>query len=415
MSEHLRQQIIESRVDEVASLLGISADEAFLRFVHSLVVGRSLHAFDSDDLTEGGQDKQIDVITIEDDGDSADVWILQSKHSTSFESNMIVQMGNGLRWLFERPRAEVDELANTALRDKIYEYRSVQNNLGPSNLRIHVAFVTNGRTSTLSDEFSEELQGIRNSYSADVFEFFDIKVYGQHELVSLLQAEERQTRRIDARLRVKYDANNPSLIRYYSQGLKGLICSIPAQEIGRIVNADPDGSIFDLNIRRFLGNRGAVNKDIQETCTSTQNSYEFWFLNNGITIVCDEFDANTDPDDAHINLRNMQIVNGCQTATTLAVAQSEGTLAPDVRVMVRIYETSDTDLVDKIVLTTNNQNQISSRDLRANDPAQIDMENGFSIYGLYYERKTRQFDTGQIPIERIFPNEAVGQWHLAVY
>jgi hypothetical protein len=180
------------------------------------------------------------------------------------------------------------------------------------------------------------------------------------------------------------------------------------------VNDDTSGSIFDLNIRRFLGSRGAVNKDIHETCTSLENSYEFWFLNNGITIVCDEFDANTDPDDPHIKLANMQIVNGCQTATTLAVAQRDGALAPDVRVMVRIYETSDTDLVDKIVLTTNNQNKISSRDLRANDPVQIDMENGFRIYGLYYERKTRQFDTGQVPIDRIFANESVGQWYLAV-
>ena len=305
MSMHLRQQIIESRVDEIAEQLSISADEAFLRFGHSLIVGRSLHAFDNDDLTEGGQDKQIDVITIEDDGDSADVWILQAKHSPSFESNMLIQMGNGLNWLLERPRAEISRLANTNLRDKIYEYRSVQNNLGPSNLRVHVAFVTTGRTTVLSDEFKEELEGIRNRYSSDVFEFFDAKAYGQDELIALLQAQERQTRRIDERLRIKYDANNPSLIRYYAQGLKGLICSIPAQEIARIVNADTDGSIFDLNIRRFLGSRGAVNKDIQETCTSAENSYEFWFLNNGITIVCDEFDANTDPDDAHIRLENM--------------------------------------------------------------------------------------------------------------
>jgi hypothetical protein len=410
----LRQQIIEDRIEQVSSLLGISTDDAFLRFIHSLIVGRSLHAFDPDDLTEGGQDKQIDVVTIEEDGDSADVWILQAKNSTSFSSNMLVQLGNSLRWMFERPRAELATLANTALRDKIIEYRSIQSNIGPSNLRIHVAFVTKGRTSELSDEFRQELRGIRDTYSAEVFESFDIKPYGQDELISLLQAQERQSRRIDARLRIRYDVNTPSLIRFQAQDLRDLICSVPAQEIGRLVNADPDGSIFDLNIRRFLGTRGAVNKDIQETCTSPESSYEFWFLNNGITVVCDRFDANTDPDDAHIKLENMQIVNGCQTATTLAVAHREGTLAPDVRVMVRVYETSDTELVDKIVLTTNNQNKISSRDLRANDPVQIDMEDGFRIYGFYYERKTRQFDTGQIPINRIFANELVGQWYLAV-
>jgi len=274
--------------------------------------------------------------------------------------------------------------------------------------------VTNGSTTNLPDEFMQELRSIRDSYSADVFESFNIKPYGHDELISLLQAQERQSRRIDARLRIRYDVNSPSLIRYQAQDLRGVVCSVPAQEIGRLVNADPDGSIFDLNIRRYLGSRGAVNMDIQETCTSLESSYELWFLNNGITIVCDRFDANTDPDDAHIRLDNMQIVNGCQTATTIAVAHLEGTLAPDVRVMVRIYETSDTDLVDKIVLTTNNQNKISSRDLRANDPVQLDMENGFDIYGFYYARKTRQFDTGQISIDSIFANEPVGQWYLAV-
>jgi hypothetical protein len=257
----LRQQIVEDRVEQVATLLGISLDEAFLRFAHSLIVGHSLHAFDQDDLVEGGQDKQIDVITIEEDGDSADVWVLQMKHSSSFSSNMLTQMGNGLQWLFGAPRAEVATLANKAFRDKIYEYRSIQNNLGPSNLRIHVGYITNGRTSAISEEFNQELKAIRDTYSNDVYESFDIKPYGNDELVSLSQAQERQSRQIDAELKIKYDSNNPSLIRYYAQDLKGLICSVPAQEIARVVNADPDGSIFDLNIRRFLGSPSSATQE----------------------------------------------------------------------------------------------------------------------------------------------------------
>src|SRR5262249_18784361 len=111
---------------------------------------------------------------------------------------------------------------------------------------------------------------------------------------------------------------------------------------------------------------------------------------------------------------NMQIVNGCQTAATLALAQRQGILAPDVRVLIPIYETQDVDLVSRIVLTTNNQNKISSRDLRANEPAQLDMEQAFRIYGYYYERKPRQFDDQLIDISRLFTNEAVAQWYLAM-
>ncbi|EWG99932.1 hypothetical protein Q427_22250 [Halomonas sp. BC04] len=67
-------------------------------------------------------------------------------------------------------------------------------------------------------------------------------------------------------------------------------------------------------------------------------------------------------------------------------------LQKDARVIVRIYQTDDTDLVDRIVLTTNNQNKISGRNLRSNDEVQIDIEKGFQFYNLYYERKPRQYD-----------------------
>ena len=411
----LKQQIIEDRVESLAKMLGVDHDEAFLRFSHSLVTGRSVHNLDPADLVEGGQDKQLDVITIDDQAANADVYILQCKNSTGFSSNALIQLGNGLQWLFDRPRAEVLTLGNAALRDKIYEYRSIQSSLGPANIRIHVRFITKGQTSFLSDEFLQEWGSLRSRYHAqDVFEAFEIEPLGVSELVALLNAQERRTRKIDSDIRIKYDANTPSLLKYYSQGIKGLVCTVPAQEIARIVNDDPDGAVFDLNVRRYLGTRGGVNKDILKTCTAAQESYEFWFLNNGLTVVCDSFDAVTDPDHPHVKLRNMQIVNGCQTATTLALAQAEGTLSPDVRILVRIYETPAKDLVDRIVLTTNNQNRIGSRDLKANDSVQIDMERAFSIFGFLYERKARQHDQAGVDSSLVIPNEAVGQWYLAI-
>ena len=47
---NVRQQIIRDEVEGVADLLRISEDDAFLRFAQQLLTGRSLHAFDDDDL-----------------------------------------------------------------------------------------------------------------------------------------------------------------------------------------------------------------------------------------------------------------------------------------------------------------------------------------------------------------------------
>jgi hypothetical protein len=65
-------------------------------------------------------------------------------------------------------------------------------------------------------------------------------------------------------------------------------------------------------------------------------------------------------------------------------------------------------------MMTNNQNQIKSRDLRANDPVQLDMEEGFRNYGFLYERKPRQYDDTTIDPTRLFTNEAVAQCYLAI-
>jgi len=252
-------------------------------------------------------------------------------------------------------------------------------------------------------------------YDNGTFSKFEFQVWGADELVSYSNKLERANRKIDADLRIIYDTNTPSLIKYYTGELKGMICTISAKEIADIVNKDKEDAIFDSNIRRFLGSRGAVNSDIRKTCTDTSVSFQFWFLNNGITVVCDNFDAVTDPDNPYVKIKNLQIVNGCQTAKTLALAAQEGKLAKDSRVLLRIYETTNFDLVDKIVLTTNNQNKITSRDLRANDPEQIDMEKGFVKYGYYYERKLRQYDDiSDIDTNRIMVNETVARSYLSI-
>lgn len=411
---NLRQQIIQERTEEIAQIFNLNKSDSFLRLTHSLIVGQSIHSFDPNDIVDGGQDKQIDVISFEEDGDQATVYITQAKNEFSFSSNTLIQMHNGLNWIFTKPRSNLNQLGNNAFRDKILEYRSLLSGIGPSNIRIIVTFVTLGLTSELSDEFKQEVKAINDEYDNDTFAEFKLEIYGADELVGVINAQERQNRRIDDSIKIKYDANNPSLIKYYSQDLKGIVCSAPASEIARLVNNDPDGSIFDLNIRRFLGTNVAVNKDIYRTCSSTEFSYQFWFLNNGITILCDDLDPVTDPDNPHIKLKNMQIVNGCQTATTLALAQRENKLPPDVRVLLRVYETNNPDLVNKVVLTTNNQNKISGRDLRANDPVQIDMEKAFSFYSYYYERKPRQFTDVDVDALRIITNELVAQAYLAI-
>ena len=153
--------------------------------------------------------------------------------------------------------------------------------------------------------------------------------------------------------------------------MRASFVTVKGSEIARLVGGDRDKAIFDLNLRRYYGpEKGRVNPRIAATSSNRNESHLFWFFNNGITIVCDRCQVVDDPDSPHLKLTNLQIVNGCQTSMTLAATAQKGSLQDDVEVLAKIFETSDEGFVSKVVLTTNNQNAISSRDLKANDQVQ---------------------------------------------
>lgn len=412
---NIRQQIVQSNIEQTANQLCIDEDKALVRLAHTLITGQSIHSFEESDLVDGGQDKQVDVITIIDESDEAEIFVLQVKNTQSFESNIIIQMRNGLQWIFNKQRADINTISNTNFKDQILNYRSLQSSIGPSNIHVRVAYITNAQGTDVSDECKQEIKTIEDEYDNDVFASFKFELWSSNELVDRINALDKKNKKINADIKIRYDANTPSLIKYQTQDLTGIICSVPASEIADIVVKDKNGFVFDLNIRKYLGSRGSVNPEILSTCSNNESSYLFWFLNNGITIVCDKVDPVTDPDNPHIKLTNMQIVNGCQTASSLAQAAQSGLLQKDARVLVRIYQTGDSDLVDKIVLTTNNQNKISGRNLRSNDTAQSDLEKGFNLYNLKYERKPRQYDSDTtITKDLIISNDTVATAFLGI-
>lgn len=146
--------------------------------------------------------------------------------------------------------------------------------------------------------------------------------------------------------------------------------------------------LFSRNIRGFLGET-AINKRIQ---WSLRKEPEYFiYLNNGITIVCDNAKSYTVSGQTMIRIDNPQIINGQQTTRCIALEPSDS-----ARVLVRVVaipkESDDnfrsfSDMVTKIVASTNYQNAIKPSDLRANDKEQIRMEKDFRKYNYHYLRK----------------------------
>lgn len=414
----IRQTWLEDQVADILSQYDCERPhEAFQALAMGLLFDLDYDAIQPYEIVGGGQEKQIDVIRIDDDQDRgfAHIHIMQAKYRRGFGSNTVIMIRNGLDWIFERPRTEYEALDNQALVNRIGEIRQLRLDYGTSSIAVSVYHVTTGDTQGLSDEYLGERKILVDKYSNVGFSEFNFHELGAFELVELLNAIERAGRRIDVDVSVVYDVNMPSLIQYSTGDTKALICTVTGSELARVASAEPRDAIFDLNVRPFYGSRGRVNKDILHTCTS-EGASRFWFLNNGITMTCDRFDVNRDPDETSVKVVNAQIVNGCQTTVTLREASERGELRDDVRILLRIYATDNPRLAELITLTTNSQNRITDRDLRSNDVVQIDIQRFMEEnYGYFYERKNKQYRgyRGEQK-KRIVPNYRAAQSYLAI-
>jgi len=198
--------------------------------------------------------------------------------------------------------------------------------------------------------------------------------------------------------------------------LKGIVATVSATDLINLVKDAEDGSkingdVFNDNIRIYQP-KNKINRRIRETALSDEN-YEFWYLNNGITIVCEKCDY-TPSRSPKATLTNFQIVNGSQTTHALFRAYLEDSeKIENVLLLIRICQTSENRISEKISETTNSQTPVNTRDLHANDYVQKKLEEEFRSLGYAYERKKNQHQDQ--PSDLRLDNELLGQIYLAFY
>jgi AIPR protein len=181
---------------------------------------------------------------------------------------------------------------------------------------------------------------------------------------------------------------------------------VPTIEIAKIMSRYKN-SILRYNPRSYLEFREQrTNEGIHKSIVEIETG-EFAILNNGITIVSDETYVNErvgSKNRAQVEIVNPQIINGGQTAYTLARIFDESSdiererLFSGKEVMVRIItlpqidEESKKNLILSISSATNSQTTVSSIDRTAsNDQNREIAEIVFRRTGLLYEPKRGEY------------------------
>lgn len=372
----------------VASLLGISDEEA------------------EDAITDGSKDRGVDAVFVDDrDGRNA-MHVFQFKYVNSFEktknnfpSNEIDKLISFFDDVLDMNRS-LEDTCNPILWNKVMEIWSALDRKNPS---IEVHFCSNTEVM-----IPEEVDRANTSLSK--FKYFNVHHHNLDSIVELFV--EQKTATINNQIQVV----DKDYFDRTDGNIRGLICTVEASEIVRIITNPDDPSsvlkeIFNDNVRVYLSRTNKINRKIIETALSDENPL-FWYLNNGITLTCDSFSYPKGKRAPIVELKNIQIVNGGQTSNALFEASRiNHEKLEDVLVLVRIIETKSQPVSLAIAESTNSQTPIKSRDLRSNDDIQKKLAEAFEAMGLFYERKLKQH--ANQPKNLRIDSLVAGQAHLA--
>lgn len=375
----------------IENALDKAVDDGMARSVAFVVLCVKVMLDLSDDeavecLTEGGNDFGVDAIAI---GDVADgefmVTLVQSKYHhenlegvKGFPQSGVEKAVQAVRALFD-PNAAVD--LNPRLRAQIEEVRSLI--LDGNIPRVRFLLCNNGASWKVPE--TQAIIDRENFRDRAAFEHVNHDV-----LVRILQSSKpvKDTLQFSGKATVEdFD---------YARVFVG---KVPVSELARLMDTHGE-RLLERNIRRYLGLHGnRVNEAIASTLRSEVERSNFYFYNNGVTLICDHFAYNALQSENHkVRVEGLQIINGGQTSKTIQATLERLQLElPNVGmnfdttfVLVRLYQVprDSGSFVQTITYATNSQNPVDLKDLRSNDDRQRRLE--LSLRDLSYEYRRQR-------------------------
>jgi len=150
--------------------------------------------------------------------------------------------------------------------------------------------------------------------SLSQFKYTKFNYYNLEDLVEIVL--QSQLIKIDGALTL-LDKNH---FEKSDANIRTIIGVVAAPDLIELIKDPDDGHkvnqfVFNENIRTYKP-KHSINKGIIESALAEAN-YEFFYLNNGITILCEKADYQPNIRNPRVLLRNVQIINGGQTSNSL--------------------------------------------------------------------------------------------------
>lgn len=318
-------------------------------------------------LTDGTQDGGIDAIINDPSSEGNDVIIIQSKYyeNTVLDSDAVaaefVKIKGTIKDLRNNKVAEYNDRVVTAFRNAT----SQMEDDGEIRVILFTSYQPSGKR-----EYNKLEKTMRNALSE-----YECEINCGADIESEIEICE------NGNLSVDYDKLKLDKKDNYLEYEDSVIVNISAQSLQDLYTRRRNG-LLGRNLRYYVRQK-AVDTGIAETIARTPEN--FWYKNNGVVIVCDDFEI----DGTEIKLTNFSIVNGGQTTNRI----SQVDISKDFFLQCKVVKTKGQNGEEKdlfilgIADATNSQKPIKPADLKANTPEQLRLRSRLNNQGVYYITK----------------------------
>ncbi len=431
--------ILENHTNKLSSDFehqDLSESKKFEMFCNYCCISKHfLGRFDPLDVTTDEDDASIDGLAIIIDGDlirtqddaleifkthktnlSAEIVFIQAKTGESFRKDEISNFKMGVEdYLSLNPKLPNGKLN----KESIEIFKILLTNLNKIKSRrpnVHVYYCTTG-VYNAEREIKASFEIIERYISAS--EFFNsvaVKPMGRGEILKLYA---ELTEKNEARLRVIDYFGMPQMPGIPQSYVAVVNAKIFVESLLKDTAGNLMQAVFEENVRSFLGGENDVNAAIQETLRSPDKKSLFSVLNNGITIVAPELTLT--PNTKEFHLANYQIINGCQTSSTLF--ENLPYLTDSVNVVVKFIESPENDASSDIIAATNSQSDISKEAFYGLRSKAKLVQKYFNVQNqscqpenqIFFERRQGEYKNSGHQSTRIFDVREVARCYAAMF
>ncbi|MCX7066378.1 MAG: AIPR family protein [Methylococcales bacterium] len=386
-----KELFINGFLDRLSKQYAQSKDEAFEIFSIAAFLDKTFQDVADNVQVLGNQDGGIDGVWLQDQSDYYVMHVFQCKNTPKLSANEVDKFRNDIKDIF----IDGNKIGKQNVKDLnkwIDEYKQISDK--GIFIEIKSYFVFNGlnqdtKYAANKDIFDTYNNPDNNFYIIDSNSLYDkianLARQKRHSVKFTFHPEQSNISALDSQ----------GLYTYAIQDIRAANFRITATELCQLMDEEKkiNGSIeslFEENIRSYLGIKVRANKRMNDTLNKREDAVYFPFLNNGITIICEELKLPKQPqNDIYIlPVTNPQIVNGLQTSWVLYNFYLKSpNLLKDIYVNIRVYETRDKELIENITDATNTQTPINYRDKISTKDFNVLTKQVFSNAGILYITK----------------------------